>query len=359
MPRSQIDIVKDLIIAHLAKDDAKFLEDTKKYIGSLEYRGFFQKAEEIKRVLNLQHTSQIKSEEFIPTLFVEQQPIIKEDVIHVDSVKTHTKEFVWQLAYSSEIDFILINKVMNYVNTEGKLSFTFNELTSYLGYGKDKGRGIIEIMQYMGILLRQNRKLSEFGKLLLKNDPYFENIGALWLLHYYIGSQPRIVIWNRLIQKIFCKNEFVFNDLLNLLEDLRLLYSKETFLRARREFGLYIKAYLNSPLSKLKIIKQLGPGQYGKDKQSSIPDLVFLAALLLFKERFYPRDVAIEVKYICFNENSPGKLFYLNETTVRQILERLRGRGYILLESFADLDQVKFITKKSWIEIFKDNFLGD
>ena len=53
------------------------------------------------------------------------------------------------------------------------------------------------------------------------------------------------------------------------------------------------------------------------------------------------RASALNIKDICNSENSPGRLFFLDESYLRTKLETMKRNGLIGIESRADLDQVR------------------
>lgn len=358
MPRKQLDIIKDLIIAHYHKDNEKFDLHFKEYIRYLEWKGFKNKVEEFNKILDTGTNVEKKQLEIFLNNLTEKES--KDITINISPEKVcksgkTKKENVttWQVAYSNDIDFIQINRLLNELIQKEKSSYSYSDIGSIFGFTKDGTRGFIGPIIGFGLIDRDDKTVTELGKLILKYDSYFEDIGTLWFLHYYISSQPHLILWNRLSNIIFPKQNFNFKDFSESISDLKNNYTKETFSRARREYTLYIRAYLNTELSKLKIFKEIEKEQYQKDNITNVPDEILLASILLYKERFFSNEVTLEIKNLLNNTNSPGTLFYLNESKLRESIERLRQKGLLIIESFADLDQIKFTHVTNYIEMMK------
>ena len=89
---------------------------------------------------------------------------------------------------------------------------------------------------------------------------------------------------------------------------------------------------------------------------SSDLDEILYAVILFFKSLYFPEDVAIEIKILLHHDNAPARLLFLNEEQMREALERLRVKGLITIESFADLDQIKFNKRETWLQALEDYY---
>jgi len=117
-----------------------------------------------------------------------------------------------------------------------------------------------------------------------------------------------------------------------------------------------VNAYTEQRFSKLRLLSERD-GIYVKTEPVPVPDLFFLTAMIEFRDRFTPGETALEIDRIIYAEGSPGMVFFMNENTIRDVLERLRIEGYIYIESRADLDQVRFAGKRDFNELVKLYYL--
>jgi hypothetical protein len=47
---------------------------------------------------------------------------------------------------------------------------------------------------------------TELGAVIHRHDPFLDDLGSLWLLHYLVGSNERYVVWNRLVNRVIPEN---------------------------------------------------------------------------------------------------------------------------------------------------------
>jgi hypothetical protein len=97
--------------------------------------------------------------------------------------------------------------------------------------------------------------------------------------------------------------------------------------------------------------------EYFRKEPAALPDEILFAAILLYKAQFFSRNVTLEIGDLANAENSPGRLFYLHEHHFREALERLRMSGQIIIESYADLDQIKFNRRMDYLDCL-DRYYG-
>src|SRR6266550_1021962 len=50
----------------------------------------------------------------------------------------------------------------------------------------------------LGFTERVTYKPTPLGRLIHKFDPFFDDVGTLWFVHYFISSNPYNLVWNRL-----------------------------------------------------------------------------------------------------------------------------------------------------------------
>ena len=82
-------------------------------------------------------------------------------------------------------------------------------------------------------------------------------------------------------------------------------------------------------------------GKYHPIRNQDIPVFILLASIIRFRDVYFTGASAIGINEICDAENSPGRLFFLDESFLRTKLETLKRNGLIGIESRADLDQVR------------------
>jgi len=350
MPRKQLDILKDLFIAHRDGDEQKYQETAQEYVRYLRWKGFHKKADEFEAILNatdrLEKTATAKKPPQ-PTLPLFEST--EKDSPQPSIIKN--KEYSWSVSYGAEINFLQVQRLLSNLLQESKKAYSKKEVASILGYAEKKAGGFSRLLHFLGLLEDKTKTPTELAKTIFRVDPYFEDLGTLWFLHYHISSQPTLIIWNRIANHLMTRGKFTLEDAEEVLQDQRAYHNEYAFKHhLRKEFRVFTRAYIESAFKKLNLLTTEDNQIFIRTNTTSLPDEILLAAILLYKQRFYADEVALEIKTLFQAENSPGRLFYLKEHKFREALERLRQNGYINIESFADLDQIKFSGTTDYLE---------
>jgi hypothetical protein len=186
------------------------------------------------------------------------------------------------------------------------------------------------------------------GKMLFgeNRDPFLEHPGSLWLLHWVLAGKPgRATVWH------WAFNEFhepTFDRELmrrrlqrrcyELSESGRLGKDRTiSEITIRRDVECLVRTYfapsggarrapedsIECPLAELGLIQRAGVGdiyRFRRGPKSSLPDEVFLFALLDFWRTYYPARKSFSVDFLTFERGSPGQVFLLEEEAVAERL---------------------------------------
>lgn len=185
-------------------------------------------------------------------------------------------------------------------------------------------------------------KTSALGDLLFDDekgvDPYLESQAALWLIHWQLAGTPEKTttwywVFNHYPKRDFDR-EHLSDGLLKLCQHLNL--TRTASMTIKRDVECFIRTYvgkvgsdrvihednLECPLTELGLIKPLGKRdgfQTARGPKSSLPNGIFVAALLQFWKRFTSaRTLSFET--VMYEPGSPGRVFLLDEN---DLLERL------------------------------------
>lgn len=205
-------------------------------------------------------------------------------------------------------------------------------------------------------------KPSTLGATLLVDggwDPYLEDIGSLWLLHWRLASnQERGLIWYLVFSRYY-DIEFRKSVMVEYLKTQivqRGICTTEAMIE--REFDVFIHTYvpsqnrkgeneetLNCPLVDLNLI-QLTPSdsvyRFNVGAKQSLPTAIFGFALLEFLTERITRQRTVTLDECVFSPGSPGQVFKLDENSVTTYLEDLEmlTAGAIALHETAGLRQI-------------------
>lgn len=192
-------------------------------------------------------------------------------------------------------------------------------------------------------------------------DPFLEDPGTLWLLHWQLASKPSPgTTWywtfNHAPQLEFNKQE--------LLGWLSKLVAQQGWSRVaesslKRDIDCFLRTYvptkpskkipledtLDCPLVELGLIREFstkGNHVIVRGEHASLPDAVFTHALCVFIERSELTSKTIPIDSISFKPGSPGRVFCLSEEALLRRLERLDEAtdGLMVFDETAGLRQV-------------------
>lgn len=200
-----------------------------------------------------------------------------------------------------------------------------------------------------------------FGEL----DPYLEQPGSLWLLHWRLVSTPgRATTWyygfNEFNDPVFTKDSLsarLFARLDELRESGRLATGRIAKTTVDRDAECFIRTYavragrkgvtedgLECPFAELGLIAPLAGGalQFRRGAKPSLPDEVFAAALIEFWQARFAKRGSLSIETVTHEPGSPGRAFGLDDESVAERLERMGEitRGAVQWDEGAGIRQV-------------------
>lgn len=254
---------------------------------------------------------------------------------------------------------------------ENSLIFTNDEALVTLGVGKNMVRSIRHwclatelVEEGDGVGLARALQTTELANKLFNDhgwDPYLEDIGSLWLLHWKLSTNlTRCFVWHLLFSN-FLETEFTKRQLTNYLSsrfehydvhttpgtiDREVDACLRTYVPAvRTKLGVIAEETLDCPLAELDIVRFIPNDniyRFNIGPKVSLPLGVFGYALLSFLSSTAENRQTIAVDECLYQEGSPGQIFKLDENSVVEYLESLEEatKGKIRLEETAGLRQV-------------------
>lgn len=217
-----------------------------------------------------------------------------------------------------------------------------DKLSELTGLNRRKARLILNYLADIGLSEKRTLNRTEIGRVIYEYDDFLEKEGTLWIMHYLQSTNDYLVIWNRIMNNLFDNEYLEREEIIRVFEDLKDKVSQYTFSHhIGKETSILIDAYINQRFSRLNIIEE-DENRYRINRNLDVPDIIFLAATVYFKEANYPGATAIDIKEVCEAHNSPGRIFVLDDFIIREKLEGLKNQGLISIESRGDLDQIRF-----------------
>jgi hypothetical protein len=247
-----------------------------------------------------------------------------------------------QLSNGYSVNFTYLARILNAVCNDQRERVPQAELATTVGFTERHVKHLCGIAHALGLTEKVTYKPTSLGHLVHKNDPFFDDIGTLWFLHYLISSNPYNLVWNRFVTVILPTRRTVtreqaraaFNDLRQTLTE----YSIQK--HVLQELNTVLDAYMNQNFARLDYL-YLENDTYVLGKAESVHPLVLAACIVCFRDRQHFNDTAVSVRDLLTTSNGPGVVMQLGEDRLRGLLEQLKVQPGFSLESQADLDQVR------------------
>ncbi len=231
--------------------------------------------------------------------------------------------------------------------------FTDENVLVVLGVGKNMVRSIRHWCLATGLFEETRDKgaahtlqLTDLARRLLMNDgwdPFLENPGTLWLLHWQLTSNlTRALIWH-LTFCAYYEPEFTKRQLVAFMDkQLERRGIKTTTGTIEREVDVCLRTYvttirgggarnvseetLDCPLAELDLLRFVEEDnvyRFNIGPKVTLPTEVFGYALLMFLSRIAGNRRTIAVDECLYGNGSPGQIFKLDENSVIEYLEAL------------------------------------
>jgi hypothetical protein len=213
---------------------------------------------------------------------------------------------------------------------------------SAVGLNRPKVDGLNKLMGYLG--LQQRRKLTSFGELVLKCDPYLKDVGTLCIFHYLLCANEKAEVWH------FVSNEFIPSNKQFTRENLNLEIDRAGIGRGNRHLQadktLFLNAYTTQEYHALQSLEYLkktaGKNDiYRAEAVERVPALIL--GFMLYDRRQQEGQVStISINELLNQSGQIGKVFLLQRERLMAKLRQLEAKSVIGISQFADLDNVTF-----------------
>jgi len=184
-------------------------------------------------------------------------------------------------------------------------------------------------------------------------DPYLEDSATLWLLHWLLVRQPdRASTWHLAFTR-FNVDPFQRSQLIDWLLKIvaQVPNVRATSASLRRDVDVFLRTYtpahsthnllledsFDCPLVELGLIRELEHDlyQFVRGPKPSLPDNIFVFALLDFWQRRASLQQTLSFESILHGIGSPGGAFKLSENALVERLERLPEWAHLTYDDTA------------------------
>ncbi len=259
--------------------------------------------------------------------------------------------------------------------------FISEDATDILGIGVSMVKSLRYWLQASGLTKevkvegnkREQSLTPELGEIIFENDPYFEDIFSLWLVHYMlVTNMDNCTSWYLFFNEIN-SNEFTKEELRNeMIYALNRFINNNTF----SENSLFddceciIKSYIydkkenknpednnSCPLSELGLLSKITLS-HGKEViqkiKPSMDKLDKLVVLYIILDNLNGAE-SISIENILNDKCNAGKVLNLDRNLLNEYLDLLKNAGYIGINRTAGLNQV-YPKKCSKQEVLKEYY---
>lgn len=217
---------------------------------------------------------------------------------------------------------------------------------------------------------KKEQSLTEFGQVVFENDPYIEEMGTLWLLHYQLASnKDDATAWYYFFNE-FKATEFTKEDFVKQLSNYIRMNGEEVSERSLEDdYTCIINTYvsrmksnpekvqpesnIDCPFGELGLIdianKKDKLYRKATPKKDMIHPLVVLAVIV---DQANGKD-EIKISAIQNDPCNAGKVFNLDIITLTALLYKIELMGYIKVIRTAGLDVIRITKDLSFIECVK------
>ena len=248
-----------------------------------------------------------------------------------------------QLTNGYDVDFGQIAQFLAVVERDERARIPLADLGNAIGLPYRQAENVGSIVRAFDLAQSISYKLTPLAKTINAHDRFFDDIGTLWFLHYVIASEPRHIVWNRLVNEIMSQvQRFTRDEFRDVFAHLSVSHSqKSSKNHVLKEVNVTLDAYTKQGFSRLAYLTAGGDSSYILGYREAVPPLVLAACIARYRDKHRPGDTALAVTDLLTAPNSPGVVCQITEERLRAGLEALKTQPGMSLESRADLDQVR------------------
>lgn len=235
--------------------------------------------------------------------------------------------------------------------------FSENSGADALGVGTNMAKSIRYWMRTAELTEESQRegvKLTECGNLIFKNDPYFEDIFSLWVVHANICRNFKLATsWNIFFNNIDV-TFFKRDELIHMMTENIINITGDTTPPARSitdDCAAILHMYTEngdtspdpeekktSPFAVLGFLNRIDANTF--ERQHPAMDAIDPLLILYVITDKLGKEGVLSIDDIVSGNNMPGKVFNLNRVIVNEYLDQLQNKGYIRVNRTAGLDVV-------------------
>jgi hypothetical protein len=267
-----------------------------------------------------------------------------------------------------------LRKGLKNLEKYGPKFFRSREAADVLGMGKNMVNSLRFWLQATGLMGNSDKPITYLAQIINEYDPYFEDIGTLWLIHYELLKNEELSTTWYWFFNVFKHKEFDEEMLFYWLKNYTIVEGMNVADSSlKKDISCFINSYLsdkslgkklspedniNCPLRDLQLLREVGHKTYRLNKIDRTlldPLIVFFVIKKWQEEKEAPLNITMAE--IMEEENNAGNVFCLNFNDLVYYLEKLQDKGYVSVTRTAGLDSVNLKNMGSW-EVLKEYYIN-
>jgi len=250
-----------------------------------------------------------------------------------------------QVSNGYSLDAAQNARLLSYISEHPEVRrFARRDVMEGTGLSEGQVESLASIGAAIGLVVPRTQVLTPFGKLVTKHDLFLDSIITLEFCHFLGAGNPRNLIWF-----------MIFNDLLAIekptdqagwsawvREKLAGQYSEGSMVKhIAHEVRFLLDAYTVKNFNKLSLLIETPDKTLGLRRYTALQPLSLAAMIYLIGERHQAGLVPFTDLHA--EPGSPGRVFGLDPSSLRQMVELLHQRGWLRFEVRHGLDQVRLV----------------
>lgn len=224
------------------------------------------------------------------------------------------------------------------------------ELMRKLGVGDNKAEAMVTWLPHLGLRDNQKRQLTPLAHLLLRCDPYFEDVGTQWVLHYKLASDPQAEVWyamsNDFLPSVI---SFTLGSALDFLSPKLQRSRNDRHLSS--DLSIFLSAFVSPDgLSGTQFLSTTGVSRrrltlntFVKNAPQALSPYVLAYVLYDQRDKVSHDLPTTTIQEVLTLQGHAGRIFSLNRSALEILLRTLTNDAYqrlVQLALTAGLDQV-------------------
>lgn len=210
------------------------------------------------------------------------------------------------------------------------------------GLSKRQVENLVSIGTALGLVTPRTQLLTPFGQLVVRHDIFLDHVTTLEFCHFLAAGSARHLVWFEVFNDLLPTQKPMVQTAWNnwLRERLAGQYSQKSLMKhVAHEVRFIIDTYTVRNFKKLNLISETPEKTYAVRRYAALQPLTLAAMIYAVGARSGAGVVPFAA--LGSEPGSPGLLFALDASTLRQMVEALHQREWLRYEVRHGLDQVR------------------